>query len=103
MDLTGISAQLLTELANVPLALAKRWTRSGRVPARLHALIQLRAHADLGVLHPAWRGYTIRDGLLWTPDDDSLTPAQLRAAPWWRGLAKLYERKLRQRQQYELL
>jgi len=103
MDLYGISAELLTEIANVPIEKARRWKRAGKVPARVQAIVQLRLSTDLGVLDPASRGYVIRNGLLWTPENDSLTPAQIRAAPWWRGLAKIYEEKLKQPQQYELL
>jgi len=103
MDLLGISAELLTEIASVPLSTARRWKRHGRVPAKLAPLVTLRLKADLGVIDPAWRGYQIRRGLLWTPENDSLSPEQLRAAPWWKALARAYEKKLKEPQQYELL
>ena len=60
-------------------------------------------HEDLGSLAPAWRGFRLIDGTLWTPENQRLTPGDLRAIPYRAQQIKDYERELARPRQFVLL
>ncbi len=52
------------------------------------------ARDDLADLDPAWSGWVIRHGKLWSPEGWAFTPAQLYALPWLRQQVQVYQQQL---------
>lgn len=71
-----------------------RWRARG-LPPLVDALLAV--WGDLGVIHPAWRGWMIsaRDGLLYSPENEGKTPGEVRARFWDREQIKALRRQVR--------
>lgn len=87
MDPYGYSAARLAELCGVEISTARRWKRAGRVPTRYHHLMQFFLGKDLGAFAKEWEGWRLRDGNLWSPEDQSFTPGLVRSAPLYAQMA----------------
>jgi hypothetical protein len=103
MELYGVSAPLIAELTGVSLKTALRWKHQGFAPAPAAALLKLKLNRDLGALAKAWAGFRVCDGLLWTPENASLTPGELRSVPYRREQLRALEHALGQPRQFVLL
>lgn len=79
MDPHGLPAWLLASAAGVSLATAQRWKRHRRIPPQAARLVTLAIGGELGVLSPTWRGFTLRDGRLWTPYGFGVFPNEISA------------------------
>jgi hypothetical protein len=79
MDPYGLHAQLLAHVAGVSLATAHRWKRLHRIPEPAARLVALWLRGELGAIAPAWQGFTLRRGVLWTPYGFSVSPGEISA------------------------
>lgn len=75
--LFGLSPKHIAAMCGVDLTTARRWKRGAICPPQ-SALALLTG--DLGFLDPAWAGWTIRDGLLVSPEDWRLTMGDVLAS-----------------------
>lgn len=79
----------------------RRWTATGEAPA--HVIAWLTQHRyGVPVSAPAWDGFQFRAGALWTPENMSVMPADVRALPYLSALNRELTRKLREPQQWPL-
>lgn len=102
MELEGLSAATLAALVRVHIDTVRRWKRSGRLPAHVAELVQLKTRGDLGLLDPAWRGWHLLRGALWSPENEPAEPGQVRAIPYRAAQLAELERQARQPRQWEL-
>lgn len=102
MDPHGLPVDLLTAITHVQPRTARRWKRLRRIPRAYVRLIQLCVHGDLGTLAPAWSGFRLINGKLWTPENSSVTPGDVRAIPYRAQLIAELERTLAQPKQWTL-
>jgi hypothetical protein len=103
MDLYGVSTTLITQLTGVSLKTAQRWKLQGFAPPLGAQLLQLRLNSDLGNLAKPWTGFRLHNGLLWTPENASLTPDELRSVPYRREQLRALELAMNQPRQFTLL
>ncbi len=85
----------LGERLGVPAVTARRWLRTGRLPAlaRLAALVIL--GGDLGAIDPAWKGWTLTRGKIVSPENWDYTPGDVMSLTFERARASSYAAKLR--------
>lgn len=85
MDLTdalhGLTPQALAELLGAHITTARRWLRARKAPRAVMAALMVLRFGDLGAICPAWQGWCVRDGLLWSPEGAGFSPGQVRAGP----------------------
>ncbi|HEX3912698.1 MAG TPA: DUF3653 domain-containing protein [Steroidobacteraceae bacterium] len=98
-----MSAQLIAELTGVSLKTAQRWKNQGFLPPTSTKLLELKLNQDLGELASAWAGFRIDKGLIWTPENASLTPGELRSVPYRREQLRALELALSQPRQFVLI
>lgn len=79
--LYGLPPAVIAQVAQVSLHTARRWKRRGRVPSAAYQLIDLVVNGELGALSRHWRGWTVRDGRLFTPEGWHVTPGEIRSIP----------------------
>ena len=103
MELYGVSSTLIAELTGVSLKTAQRWKQQGFAPPVAAKLLELRMHQDLGELAKPWAGFRLHNGLLWTPENASLTPGELRSVPYRREQLRALELALSQPRQLVLI
>lgn len=101
-DPFGLSVQILTMATGVHPDTARRWKRRGRIPKHYQALITLHITGDLGAIERAWSGFRIAGGKIWTPENTSVTPGDVRAIPYRIQLVSELQRQLAQPQQWKL-
>lgn len=88
LPLHGLSPEELARLTETHVTTARRWLRRGSAPrAVLMALAVLR-FGDLGAVSSAWDGWTLRDGILWSPEGSGFEPAQVRSGPFFEQAAR---------------
>src|SRR6266404_800970 len=92
--LYGVSLAVIAKTCQVHPDTARRWKRTGCVPAPALALIGALHSHDLGAIAPAWQGWTLRDGDLVSPEGDRFTPGMVRAGQYHRQRAADLERAL---------
>jgi len=101
-DLYGVSARLIAAATGASIDSARRWKRTGRMPAAIAALLELRLAGELGLVDQLWTGFRLVRGELWTPEGAPLTPGDLRAIPYRREQLAELERRAREPRQFEL-
>lgn len=93
--LYGVSPLLLASTFHLPEAFTTKWKiELRRKPSEAAAVAEFVRH-DLGAFDPAWRGFLCKDGLLWTPEDESFRPGDVRAINIRRAQLQEYERAQR--------
>lgn len=89
MDVTdalrGLTAERLAELIGAHVTTARRWLRKRQVPRAIAAALMVLRFGDLGAICPDWEGWSLREGVLWSPEGEHFSPGRVRAGP-------LYER-----------
>jgi hypothetical protein len=82
--LDGLSAEVIARITGVDITTARRWKRGQPLPETARRLLQIITKGDLGEIDAAWRGWSIRDGELWTEQYSrhSFKPAQVMALPF---------------------
>lgn len=86
--LHGLPPRTLSELCQVSLSTARRWRRLGRVPPAYARVLELVHHGHLGAVLPAWSGWYVKDGGLWTPEDWQVRPGEVRNIPMHTALVR---------------
>jgi len=77
--LYGVPVEAIAATCHVHPDTARRWKRQGSAPAAALALIRLLWECDLGGLSAPWRGWIIRQGEMYSPAGDRLTPGLILA------------------------
>jgi transcriptional regulator with XRE-family HTH domain len=91
--LYGKSAEQLASVLGVSLATAQRWKRNRKLPRMARRAIRALMEGDLGIIDPAWRGWSVRNGLLCGPDTYTFRPGEVLAIPFVREQLKNYSAK----------
>lgn len=81
--LDGVPAERLAELTGVDERTARRWKATGRIPEPARRLLAILVTGSLGLIDPAWNGWTLSRGMLIEERERmSFAPADVRAAPF---------------------
>jgi len=64
----------IARICEVSLKTAKRWKAGQAVPPSTALMVLQR---DLGCFHPAWEGWQIREGVLYSPEGWAATPGDV--------------------------
>lgn len=75
----GLSSEQLAELTGVHVTTARRWMREKGAPAAICRALAVLRFGRLAALDPQWSGWIIRDGRLWSPENDDWSPGEVRA------------------------
>jgi hypothetical protein len=82
----------LAALCGVTPRTWSRWEAAPRVPLAPYRLVM----TCMGwVPDPAWAGWGVGQGRLWSPADDSFTPGDLQSLPYLRAIISELRQKLR--------
>lgn len=73
--LYGIPVNEIARICHVDLATARRWKRGATCPPKTALMLIV---GDLGCLHPDWAGWTMKRGLLVSPEGWEATPGHVR-------------------------
>jgi hypothetical protein len=76
-----ITAESLATLTGAHITTARRWKRARRAPRWLETLVRTVVEGWLCAIAPAWRGWRVVDGILYSPEGWSFTPGEVRALP----------------------
>ncbi len=77
----------LVELTGVHPVTVRRWKKLARLPRWLERLVRVCIRGELDDVDRAWRGWTIRNGELVSPEGLTYTPGAVRASTLWRRRA----------------
>ena len=88
----GWITRQLAERARVHLSTARRWLRQNKRPWWLDALRD--CASDLGILAEPWRGWSLHQDTLRSPEGELFRPADLRAVRVMRGQIRAYQETL---------
>jgi len=88
----GIPAEEIARICGVSLTTAKRWKRSKTSMPKTSAMILNR---DLGCFDPAWRGWTLRQGKLISPEGWEAMPGDVLSLPLLRAQVSAYQAEQR--------
>lgn len=102
MDPHGLPAWRLAEACQVSLDTARRWKRQGRLPPPADRLADLVIGGELGALADPWRGFVLRQKIIWTPEGFSVTPGQVCAIPYRLAQIAALQQQLAEPQQWPL-
>lgn len=92
----NLGARNLARLTHYGERTARRWIRDGLAPRVVVLCLQLMMDGDLGLISPAWDGWTLRtDGRVHSPEGPSFTPHEIRALPLWHQRMTTLEREVR--------
>lgn len=94
-ELWGVGARMLAERTGVSLATARRWKRARRIPAAIARFIQVAIFGELGVISRAWRGWSLRDGALVSPEGWTFSPGEILSLPFLRQQLAAYQAEQR--------
>lgn len=94
IDVIELSATALARAANVSVQMARRWKRRGRIPRGYRQLLELLLLGYLGAVSKDWRGWMLRGGKLWSPEDTGFSPGEIRAIPYREELIAELRRQL---------
>jgi len=89
--LIGLSIKEIARRARVDPSTARRWKRGEIMPS---AGILLVLESDLGSFDPAWTGWTVRSGKLFSPEGFGCTPGDVRALEIQWAQIKAYRREV---------
>jgi hypothetical protein len=91
-ELYGIPAETIMALCKVSRRTAKRWkTGQRRMPETARMILA----ADLGCFDPAFRGWSIRDGKLISPEGWEASAGDILTIPLMRAQISAYQAKVR--------
>jgi hypothetical protein len=79
--LYGISPLALADLFRLDVEVAAAWKARLRKNAEDAKAVALLASRDLGAFDPRWSGFVMARGVLWTPENFSVHPGEVRALP----------------------
>ena len=91
-ELSGVTAELIVELCGVHITTARRWKRGEYPPLSALKVIALYQTGELGAVDPKWNGWSLRNGLLTTPDEAyTFSPGEVQAIPFQKQLIRHYQ------------
>jgi hypothetical protein len=96
------SPELLSQALGISIRQARRYKAAGRLPFAYAVVWAVLAEGDLGVIDPAFAGWTIRDGQVYAPEGYGFRPGELRAIPLRNQQLAHLERELSQPRQLML-
>lgn len=65
----AIPIKQIAEICQVDMTTARRWKRGAICPPQYVLLyVTAKVNGDLGFLDPAWSGWVLRQGRLWSPE-----------------------------------
>ncbi len=92
-ELYGIPAETIARVCNVCITTARRWKRGkSQMPETARMILA----ADLACFDPAFRGWSIRDGKLISPEGWEATAGDILTIPLMRAQISAYQAKERQ-------
>jgi hypothetical protein len=91
-ELYGIPAETIALLCKVSITTARRWKKGRR---RMPETARMILAADLGCFDPAFRGWSIRDGKLVSPEGWEATAGDILTIPLMRAQISAYQAKER--------
>lgn len=77
-ELYGIPVSELARICHVDLATARRWKRGATCPPKTALMLLSR---DLGIFDPVWRGWTLRNGELVSPEGWAIARGDVLVSP----------------------
>lgn len=92
-ELYGIPINEIARICRVSLKTASRWKAGTTCPPKSARFLLL---GDLGCLDPAWTGWRVRAGVLYSPEDWAITMNDVLATPLMRQQLAAYKAELRQ-------
>lgn len=101
-ELDGFPAELLARRLGVSIETARRYKRTGRMPAAMARLLELRIQGELGFMDTAWHGFRLVRGELVTPEGSTIRPGEVRALPINRQRMAELERLALEPRQWQL-
>lgn len=87
------SKPLLMLMTGCSSCTASRWIKDNSAPVSIRRLVIV-SRGDLGAIAPAWSGWRIADGLLWSPADVAYSPDDLASLHYLRQIARLKPAKV---------
>jgi hypothetical protein len=87
-ELFGLNISEIAALCRVSLKTARRWKLGTACPPR-SAILLLKA--DLGIFDPAWEGWTVRGGWMYSPEGWKSSPGDVRATNLQRSQIAIYQ------------
>jgi hypothetical protein len=98
MELYGIPAALIAKLCEVDISTARKWKRGKcRIPSASLKLLK----GDLSAFDPDWKGWTLRNGTLISPEGWSCSPGEILSLPFLRQQIAHFESVRRQTDELE--
>jgi hypothetical protein len=89
----GIPADQVAQMCRVNVATARRWKRGAtRIPEAAKMILT----RDLGGFDPAFSGWKLRDGQLFSPEGWAASPGEILALPLMRAQIAAYQSAQRQ-------
>lgn len=95
-ELYGIPINEIARICHVSVKTAARWKSGTTCPPQSAILLLL---ADLGCFDPEWRGWTVKGGVLYSPEGWEITVNDVLATPLMRQQLAAYKAELRQIQE----
>lgn len=89
----GLSLEQTADWCGVTPRVVLRWLAGGDAPAHAYHLMHYRTGR---FLDPAWAGWYVQDGRLWSPEGIPHRPGEVRALPYLAELAKMEQAPGRQ-------
>jgi hypothetical protein len=81
LALHGLTPEALAEFTETHVTTARRWLKRRSAPRAILLALALLRLGDLGAVSPEWAGWTLRDGILWSPEGTGFDPGQVRSGP----------------------
>ena len=97
-EVYGVPIMELARMCRVSERTARRWKNGQTSPPQAALMV---IAADLGCFDPAWRGWHLRNGRLFSPDGIEVTPEDVVALPFMRAQIAAYQAEQRRVQGIE--
>lgn len=75
----NLTADALVQLTGAAVRTAQRWRREDRAPTWVVRILRILIDGELGQVHPAWSGWSLRDGRLHSPEGSAISPGEIRS------------------------
>lgn len=77
----NFTSDALATITTTSVRTARRWKREGLAPRWVIRLLNVLLRGELAEISPAWDGWTLREGKLYSPEGSAFTPNEIRALP----------------------
>lgn len=86
--LYGVPVEVIAAKCQVHPDTARRWKRTGHVPAAAVVAIRALHEHDLGVISEAWAGWSVRGDALVSPAGERFTPGAVLAGKYHAAMVR---------------